>query len=84
MIPNLNRDCLAVSKSAKQRLLEITRLLFDLRKSPQHRPPRIEDCGLLFEMGERGPRLDQAVGTGGFHPLRAGLSAPKFATRFQT
>ena len=84
MIPNLNRDHFAVSKFAKQRLLEIARLLFDLRKSPQHMPPRIEDCGPLFEMGERSPRLDQAVGTGRFHPLRARMSAPKFATRFQT
>ena len=84
MIPNLNHDYFARPKFVKQRLFEIACFFLDLRKGPEHVSPRIEDCGPLFEMGERGPSVDEAVATGRFHPLRAGMSAPKFATRFQT
>jgi hypothetical protein len=84
MISNLNRDYLGRSKFAKQRLLEMTRFLFDLPKCPQHIPLRIEDGGPRCEIRKRGPSLAEAVGTGRFHPLRARMSPPKFATRFQT
>jgi hypothetical protein len=38
----------------------------------------------LFPVAGVLPRVEKGVGTSGFHPLRASLSAPKFATRFQT
>ena len=86
MISNLNRDHFAGSKFAQQGLLEMTRLRFDLSKSPQHIRPCVEDGGAFPVPRTQSllPRLGQAIGASGFHPLRASRSAPKFATRFQT
>ena len=90
VVAGLNRDHLARAKFAEQLPLENARLFLDLDEGPQHLSVRVEDRGPLSPLLRPRvpqsvlPRLDQAVETSGFHPLRAPRSAPKFATRFQT
>ena len=55
----------------------------DLSKRSQYLTPRVENRGRVsFPRQRLPPRSQQGVVR--FHPLRAGMTAPKFATRFQT